>query len=301
MIYTVTFNPALDYSMHVQGLLLGATNRSSREAMVFGGKGINVSAVLTALGVPGVALGFVAGFTGEALLEMLKEAGIVADMIRLPHGMTRINVKLKGEVESEINATGPAIDEGALAALMEKLACLTAGDTLVLSGSVPPSLSRDIYQKIAASLSDRGVRVVLDAERDLLLPMLPYRPFLIKPNKRELADMVGKALSSRDEIVCAARELQAMGAQNVLVSLGGEGALLLSEAGEVLFAEAVGGKPVNTVGAGDSTVAGFLAGYEKGIRYAFSLALAAGGATACREGLATGEEIARLQKEVVIQ
>ena len=300
MIYTVTFNPALDYSMHVRSFTLGTTNRSSCEAMAFGGKGINVSAVLSALGVPSVALGFVAGFTGEALMSMLGEAGVKADMIGLPTGMTRINVKLKGEAESEINAAGPDIDEASLAALMQKLSSLTAADTLVLSGSVPPTISRDIYENIAALVAKRGVRVVLDAERDLLFPMLPYRPFLIKPNRRELSDMVGEALLTRKDIVSAAKRLQALGAQNVLVSLGGEGALLVAASGEVLFAEAVGGKPVNTVGAGDSTVAGFLAGIEEGTQHAFTLALAAGGATACRVGLATGEEIRELQKEVVV-
>lgn len=302
MIYTVTFNPALDYHMHADRFTVGTTNRSSRETITFGGKGINVSVVLSALGVPSVALGFVAGFTGEALLSMLGEMGVKHEMIRLPHGMTRINVKIKGDLESELNAAGPEIDAVSLAALMEKLGDLTVADTLVLSGSVPPSVSRDIYEKIAALVTKRGVRVVLDAEKDLLLPMLPYRPFLIKPNKRELADMVGHALSGRDEIIAAARELQSRGARHVLVSLGGDGAILVAESGEVLAADAVGGKPVDTVGAGDSTVAGFLAGIDDGgIGYAFTLALAAGGATACRVGLATGEEIGKLQKKVVIK
>lgn len=301
MIYTVTFNPALDYHMHADSFTVGTTNRSSHETITFGGKGINVSVVLSALGVPSVALGFVAGFTGEALMTMLGELGVQNEMIRLPRGMTRINVKIKGNSESELNAAGPDIDEASLAALMQKLSCLTAADTLVLSGSVPPSISRDIYEKIAALMVKRGVRVVLDAEKDLLLPMLPYRPFLIKPNKRELADMVGETLDSKEAIVAAARSLQEKGARHVLVSLGGDGALLVAESGEVLTAKAVGGKPVDTVGAGDSTVAGFLSGIENGIEHAFALALAAGGATACRVGLATGEEIRALKSKVTIK
>ena len=238
MIYTVTFNPALDYHMHADAFTVGTTNRSSYETITFGGKGINVSVVLSALGVPSVALGFVAGFTGEALMTMLGEMGVQNEMIRLPRGMTRINVKIKGDLESELNAAGPEIDAVSLAALMEKLGDLTAADTLVLSGSVPPSVSRDIYEKIVALVTKRGVRVVLDAEKDLLLPMLPYRPFLIKPNKRELSEMVGHALSGRDEIIAAARSLQEKGARHVLVSLGGDGAILVAESGEVLAADA---------------------------------------------------------------
>ena len=301
MIYTVTFNPAFDYHMHAENFVLGTTNRSSRESLTFGGKGINVSVVLAALGVPSVALGFVAGFTGEALMTMLGDLGVKNDMIRLPRGMTRINVKIKGTHESELNAAGPQIDDTSLALLLAKLESLTATDTLVLSGSVPPSVSRDIYEKIAALVAKRGVRVVLDAEKDLLLPMLPYRPFLIKPNRRELSDMVGHMLTNEREIIAAARSLQARGARHVLVSLGGDGALLVAESGEVLAADAVGGKPVDTVGAGDSTVAGFLAGIDAGLEHAFALALAAGGATACRVGLATGEEIREMQGKVVIK
>ena len=297
MIYTVTLNPALDYTVYVQDFKTGKTNRSAREALFFGGKGINVSAVLTALGEPTVALGLVAGYTGEALCALLHEAGIPEDFIRLQEGQTRINVKLKTGEETEINAAGPCIDERVLCALFGQLDRLAPGDMLVLSGSVPRSVPSDIYEKIISRTARRDIRVVVDAEAALLLPVLPYRPYLIKPNLGELCDMVDRVLVHESEIVQAARELQMRGAKNVLVSMGADGALLLDEAGVVHRAPAVGGTPVNTVGAGDSMVAGFLAGCKSGYAHALRLGVAAGGATACGEGLATGEAIARLMRE----
>ena len=294
MIYTVTLNPALDYTLYLSRFVAGATNRSEREELFFGGKGINVSAILTELGEPTVALGFVAGFTGEALLRALDAAGIRHEMVLLPEGQTRINVKIKGAEESEINGQGPQITKEALAALFARLDRLEATDTLVLAGSVPPSVPKNIYEQMICRVASRGVRVVVDAERTLLLATLPYRPFLIKPNRKELCDLVGKDLKNDEEIAAAAALLQEKGAQNVLVSLGGDGALLLDEAGRVHRQKALGGKPVNTVGAGDSMVAGFLCGIEEGYERSLALGLAAGGATATKSGLATRAEIEAL-------
>ena len=297
MIYTVTLNPALDYTVWVSNFAMGKTNRTAREVLQFGGKGINVCAVLGALGEPAVALGFAAGFVGEALCNMLHSAHIMHDFVRLSHGETRINIKLKTGEETEINASGSDVPPDAIEALLAKLDMLCAGDTLVLAGSVPRSVPSDIYEQMLLRIRDRDIHVVVDAERELLLPILPYRPFLIKPNLRELCDMVGRELVTDQEIAGAARELQRLGARNVLVSLGGQGALLLDEAGTVHRAGAVGGAAVNTVGAGDSMLAGFLCGVKKGYVYALQMGLAAGGATASKIGLATGEEIARLMQE----
>lgn len=304
MIYTVTFNPAIDYILHLPALTLGKTNRAVSEEVQFGGKGINVSCVLRELGVESTALGFIAGFTGEALAAHLAEKGIAADLIRLPAdggALTRINIKLKtGEAEAqetEINAAGPAIPAVCIHQLMAKLDALTKGDTLVLAGSIPPSLPGDMYSRMLERLAGRGIRTVVDAENSLLTAVLPYHPFLIKPNRAELEAIMGHDLNSDGDLRKAAIALQEKGARNVLVSLGGDGALLLDEYGEYHRAPAVGGEPVNTVGAGDSMVAGFLAGADRGYGYALRLALAAGGATACSEGLATKEAIMRLLAE----
>jgi len=298
MIYTVTFNPALDYVVHLDHLDLGETNRSRQEELYFGGKGVNVSSILRELEVENTALGFVAGFTGNALEESLKAQGIHTDFIHLKAGLTRINVKLKAGKETEINAQGPVIEREALDALFEKLARLQQGDTLVLAGSVPSSLPSDIYEKILDKLKDTGVRTVVDATGQLLLNVLKYHPFLVKPNHRELEEIVGRTLLNVQDIEQAALELQKRGAVNVLVSRGKEGALLLDETGAVHQAAAVGGKPVNTVGAGDSMVAGFLAGVNQGYRYALKLGSAAGGATACRPGLAGKEDILKLLQTI---
>ena len=294
MIYTLTLNPALDYAVYLPAFAEGKTNRSAREQLDFGGKGINVSYVLHQLGVPTVALGFVAGFTGEALRQMLENEGIPCEFIRLARGMTRINVKIKSERESEINAQGPDIPEDALEALYARLDLLGENDTLLLAGSVPASLPKDIYESILARLDGRGIRFAVDAEGALLLNVLKFRPYLIKPNRAELCGLVGRELADDADVERAARELQAMGARNVLVSLGGDGALLVDEEGVAHRAPAVGGKPVNTVGAGDSMVAGFLAGAPLGYDYALRLGLAAGGATATSPTLATKKEIEAL-------
>lgn len=294
MIYTLTLNPSLDYHVHLPRLSLGTTNRVAREALTLGGKGINVSVILTCLGVPNVALGFVAGFTGDALCEGLTDAGITHDMIRLNTGMTRINVKLHADDETEINATGPAITAEAMDALMRKLDSLNGGDTLVLSGSIPPSLPVDTYAVVMARLAGKGIRCVVDAEGEALTATLPHRPLLVKPNLRELSGLAGRELTTDGEIVAAARDLQARGAENVLVSLGGRGAILLDENGVCHISPALGGRPVSTVGAGDSMVAGFLAGLPQGYDVALRMGLAAGGATACTEGLGTKDEILAL-------
>ena len=291
MIYTVTFNPAVDYVVHLNAFTPGETNRSVSEEVYFGGKGINVSIILAQLGMESTALGFVAGFTGEALEKALVAGGTRTDFIRLPEGMTRINVKMKGYCETEINASGPRIDAASLEKLFAKLEVLQAGDTLVLAGSVPGSLPADIYEQILKKLSGRGIRFVVDATGKLLLNVLKYRPFLIKPNRAELEEICGRKLDTQEKLVEGASELKAMGAQNVLISLGKDGALLLDEHGKVHTHEVLGGKPVNTVGAGDSMVAGFIAGCEKGYEHALLMGVAAGGATACAKGLATREEI----------
>lgn len=294
MIYTVTFNPAIDYVMQINTFEAGKTNRSTREALSFGGKGVNVSAVLAELGAPTTAMGFLAGFTGEAIQKGVEEWGVNTDFVWLESGYTRINIKLKGGQETEINAQGPAIPTEKLAELYQKLERLTEGDTLVLAGSVPSSLPQDIYEQILSKLQGRGIRFVVDATKELLLNVLKYKPFLIKPNRQELEELFGTVFSTEAELVNAARQLKERGAVNVLISLGKDGALLLDEFGTVHRQSALGGKPVNTVGAGDSMVAGFLVGAQTDYDYALRLGSAAGGATACSPDLGKKEEILAL-------
>ncbi len=294
MIYTVTFNPAIDYCLGVETVEFGKTNRSVNEQMFFGGKGINVSLVLKELETPSVALGFVAGFTGTELEKQLNLSGINTDFIHLSKGNTRINVKLKGSVETEINANGPEISSDEVAGLFEKLKKLQNGDTLVLAGSIPNSLESDIYEKILESICQKQVRVVIDATKDLLLNTLKFKPFLIKPNLQELEEIFEKTLETDEKIVECAKVLQQKGAKNVLVSLGENGAIFVCENGKVYNQKALGGKAVNTVGAGDSMIAGFLSGIEKGFDYALKLSCAAAGATATTQTLATKEKILEL-------
>jgi len=296
MIYTVTFNPALDYSLITENFREGITNRSQREEICFGGKGINVSYVLSQLGIENTALGFVAGFTGEYLINELEKYNINTDFIRLSVGFTRINVKLKGEKETEINAQGPKISEVEIKLLLEKLNGLKEGDTLLLAGSIPKSLDNGIYESILKMLSGRGVRFVVDATGDLLLNTLKYKPFLIKPNNFELEEIFGKKFNSQDEIIEAAKKLKDMGAVNVLVSLGGDGAILVDEYGNLHRQNAFEIEPVNSVGAGDSMIAGFLTGYENNYSYALKLGAAAGAATAASKSLATRDEIYKLME-----
>lgn len=297
MVYTVTFNPAIDYVVHTGEMKLGATNRSEREEMYFGGKGINVSIVLRELGIDSKAFGFTAGFTGEAIEKGLADVGIDTDFVRLEKGNSRINVKIKASEETELNGQGPDIDDKAISALFEKLDKLSDGDTLVLAGSIPSSLPADIYERILERLSGRNIRAVVDATKDLLLNVLKYKPFLIKPNNHELGEMFGVTLNSDEEIETYARKLQEMGAVNVLVSMAGDGAILIDEYGKMHRCGVCKGVVKNSVGAGDSMVAGFIAGVLNGdYEYALKLGTAAGGATAFSDGLATKEEITELVK-----
>lgn len=296
MIYTVTFNPALDYVIKVNHFTLGQVNRTVQENIFYGGKGINVSALLANLGYDSTALGFVAGFTGEEIEKGVGRLGFQSDFIRVERGMSRINVKLKSDDESDINGMGPEITAQDVKQLFAQLERLTGGDVLVLSGSIPASIDDDIYERIMERLDGRGVRIVVDAEKDLLLNVLKYHPFLIKPNNYELGQMFGVTLTGEDEIVTYARKLQSMGASNVLVSMAKDGAILVAENGQVFRQAVARGKVKNSVGAGDSMVAGFIAGYlERGqYEYALKLGTACGGATAFSDGIGTKEEIERL-------
>ena len=298
MIYTVTFNPSIDYVVYTNEISAGKTNRARGEKMFFGGKGINVSLVLNELGVRSRALGFVAGFTGAAIENGIREKGVETDFVHLKNGFSRINVKIKNDTETEINGKGPDIDGQALNELYKKLGALSNGDTIVLAGSIPESMPRDVYEKLLERLSGKKIRAVVDATNELLLNTLVYKPFLVKPNIHELGEMFGVELTGIDEAEEYARRLKEMGAQNVLVSMGGDGALLLDEHGKTHFRAAHKGEVKNSVGAGDSMVAGFIAGLEQGgYEYALSLAAAAGSATAFSYGLAEKDDILSLMKD----
>ena len=294
MIYTVTFNPAIDYVVRMSDELLpGMTNRSDSEECYFGGKGINVSTILKNLGLDNTALGFVAGFTGDAIEKSVSERGIKADFIKLKDGISRINVKIKGQAETEINAQGPMIPEEDQKKLFDKINTLKDGDILILAGSIPNSLPSDVYEKIIALVNDRKIEVVVDATKDLLKNVLKYHPFLIKPNNHELGEMFGTVLKTDEEIETHAKKLQELGARNVLISMAGDGAMLITETGEKYRVGVPKGKVKNSVGAGDSMVAGFIAGYLKNNSYeeALKMGTAAGSATAFSDDLATGEAI----------
>lgn len=301
MIYTVTFNPSLDYIVSVDNFKLGLTNRTSSELMLPGGKGINVSVVLKNLGIENTALGFVAGFTGEELVRRLNEMGVKTDFIQLDEGFTRINVKLKSIDGTEINGQGPDISEQKVRILMDKINALGEGDMLFLSGSIPKTMPDDIYQKIMAMLADKKVQISVDATRDLLMNVLPYRPFLIKPNNHELGEIFGVELKTRAQVVPYGKKLQALGARNVLISMAGEGGVLVAENGQVFEAPAPKGTLVNGVGAGDSMIAGFAAGWmrKNDYEYAFHMGMAAGSASAFSENLATKEEIQKVFAQIL--
>lgn len=296
MIYTVTFNPAIDYVVRVEEFSLGQVNRSSREEIQFGGKGINVSVMLNHLGTDSCALGFLAGFTGKAIEDDLHRMGIRTDFIHLSQGMTRINVKLKAKEETEINGQGPGISQADFQKLLEQVALLRPGDTLVLAGSIPQSLPDDVYERIIQSLAGKDIQVVVDATRDLLCHVLKYQPFLIKPNHIELGEIFDRTLHTDEEIRECASLLQQRGARNVLVSMAGDGAILLDETGAFHKIAAPKGEVKNSVGAGDSMVAGFLAGYLQSRDYetALRIGAAAGSATAFSEGLAQRDEVQAL-------
>jgi len=293
MIYTVTFNPALDYIMHTGDISLGGTNRSSSEELYIGGKGINVSLVLKELGIKSTALGFVAGFTGAEIERRLEEKGITPDFVKLSSGNTRINVKIKGSYETEINGKGPDISSAELSAFFEKINSLESGDCLILAGSIPGSLPSTAYSDILEMLADKDICAVVDASGKLLVNVLKYKPFLIKPNTFELSEIFGTVPENEDEIITYAKELRKMGARNVLVSMAKDGALLVSENNVVHRIGAANGKAVNSVGAGDSMVAGFIAGYmeKKDYDYALKLGTACGAATAFSSDLAAKEKI----------
>lgn len=300
MIFTVTFNPAIDYVVQLDDLQPGAINRNKHEAVYFGGKGINVSAVLRELEQPTVALGFVAGFTGEGLEKGLQEAGLRTDFIHVSQGMTRINVKIKAGEETEINGIGPVITAGDMEMLYAQLDQLKKGDILVLSGSIPSCLESDTYERIMAYMQNREVEIVVDATGMLLMKVLKYRPFLIKPNNIELSEIFGDELTTDAQLVSCGKKLQEKGARNVLISLAGDGAMLLDENGQVHRIGCPKGKVVNSVGAGDSMVAGFLAGWLQTGDYSHALKLgtAAGSATAFSLGLADREHIDKLLQQL---
>ena len=291
MVYTVTFNPSLDYIVSVEDFRLGLTNRTDSEVILPGGKGLNVSIVLSNLGIENTALGFVAGFT--------EGRGVKSDFIRLREGISRINLKLKSIDGTEINGRGPRIGREAVGELMGRLDALGEGDVLVLAGSIPGSMPDETYRKIMERLAGRGVMTVVDATKNLLMNVLEYRPFLVKPNSHELGEIFGVELRDREEAIPYARRLRELGAVNVLVSMAGQGAVLAAGDGEVYAAAAPRGKLVNGVGAGDSMVAGFLAGWMERHEYghAFRMGIAAGSASAFSELLATREEVTDLYRQ----
>ena len=303
MIYTVTFNPSLDYIFTVEHFRLGLTNRTKTELILPGGKGINVSTVLGNLGIENTALGFVAGFTGEEIVREVEAMGINSDFIKIGQGMSRINLKLKNVDGTEINGIGPEISPEKVQELMRKLNSLQPGDILVLAGSIPQSMPDDIYRRILERLKGKEILTVVDATKDLLLNVLEYHPFLIKPNNHELGEIFGTTLTTRQDVIPYGKKLQELGAQNVLVSMAGEGAVLLAENGQVFTAPAPEGRLVNGVGAGDSMVAGFLAGWleKQDYAYAFRMGIAAGSASAFSERLATKAEVCEVFQRVVLQ
>lgn len=297
MIYTVTLNPSIDYIVRLDELKTGITNRTTSEEYYIGGKGINVSCVLAELGIKSTALGFVAGFTGEAIEKGLKNPKITADFITLKSGISRINIKIKAGEETEINCQGPHIDEEELLNLFDKIDNIQSGDTLIVAGNIPNTLPDDVYERIIERLDGKDVRIVVDATKKLLVNSLKYKPFLIKPNRQELSEIFDTTVKTESDVVKYAQELQKMGAKNVLVSLGGDGALLVDEFGKVHKEGVIKGhKVLNTVGSGDSMVAGFVAGCidQNDYAYALKLGSACGNATAFLNGLATKDKIDEL-------
>lgn len=293
MIYTVTLNPALDYVVQVDELKTGCVNRTTGENIYPGGKGINVSMVLKHLGYDSKVLGFVAGFTGAQLIKELQQRGIASDLISVEGGMTRINVKVKGKNETEINGTGPKVSPLAVQVLLIQMERLKAGDVLVLSGSIPSSVPEDIYERLMMRLANRGVEVVVDTTGKALMGVLKYQPFLVKPNHHELGELFGETIETKTDACVYAKKLQQMGARNVLVSMASQGAVLIDVDGEVHESPAPYGEVKNSVGAGDSMVAGFLAAYmeTKDYKKAFHMGVSAGSASAFSEYLATKEKI----------
>ena len=302
VIYTVTFNPSLDYIVSVKDFRPGMTNRTSSELMLAGGKGINVSIVLGNLGIKSTALGFIAGFTGDEIVRRLHNGGINSEFIKINDGISRINIKLKSIDGTEINGQGPHIDSSHIEQLMNRLRRLESGDVLVLAGSIPAGISDNIYKDIMDMLKDKGVQIVVDATSRLLTNVLEYNPFFIKPNQHELGDIFNVTLNTQEEVIPYALELKKMGAVNVCVSMGGKGAILVADDGNVYKAKAPDGILKNSVGAGDSLVAGFLSGWieKKDYEYAFRKGVATGSASAFSENLATKREISEVLKRVEV-
>ena len=298
MIYTITFNPALDYITQVENFKTGEINRTKTETILPGGKGLNVSIVLKNLGIENTALGFVAGFTGEELIKKLEAQGVKTDFVKVKDGITRINVKISSlnnnkVEETALNGMGPQITKENIDELLKKISNMIASDFVILSGNIPKNLENNIYEKICKILKEKGITFIVDSTQDLLINVLKYNPFLIKPNKEELEETVKCNIHTKEDIINSAKTLQEMGAQNVLVSLGNDGAILITKEGETYFSEAPKGQVINTVGAGDSMVAGFLAGYykTKDYEYALKMGVSAGSASAFSVNLATKEEV----------
>ena len=301
MIYTITFNPALDYIVRVNDFKVGQVNRTSYEEIYAGGKGINVSIVLNNLDVENIALGFIAGFTGDEIENRVKNMGCKTDFIKLNNGMSRINVKLKSNEESEINGQGPVINENDLEQLFNKLDLFKEGDVLVLAGSIPSTLPENIYEIIMRRLENKNIKIIVDATKDLLLNVLKYKPFLIKPNHHELAELFNVEIKNKEEIIKYAKKLKEMGARNVLISMAGDGAIFITEDNRVIKSNVPKGELVNSVGAGDSMVGGFIAGYlnNSNLEEAFKMGVATGSASAFSEGLATKDKVYNLLKEIL--
>lgn len=303
LIYTVTFNPSLDYIVSIKDFELGKTNRTTSEQILPGGKGINVSTVLRNMDIDNIALGFVAGFTGKEIEKLVTNSGITSRFIALENGFSRINIKMKDFDGTEVNGTGPVIDKVAVGQLMEQLQVLEAGDMLVLAGSIPSSVDDSIYRDIMSELDGKGIEFIVDATKELLLNVLEFHPFLIKPNNHELGEIFGVQLESRESVIPYAKKLQEMGARNVLISMSGKGAVLLTEDQQVYMLPAPKGELVNAVGAGDSMVAGFVAGWleKKNYYHAFKMGISAGSASAFSELLATKEEIQNVYNTIKVK
>ena len=305
MVYTITFNPALDYIAQVENFKIGEINRTKTETILPGGKGLNVSIVLKNLEIENTALGFVAGFTGKELIRKMESQGVQTDFVKVEKGITRINIKISSISENKVeetalNGMGPQITKTDIDILFEKIQKMSTKDIVILSGSIPKNMDKDIYEKICKVLNEKGITFIVDSTQELLMNVLKYNPFLIKPNKEELEETLNCKISTKEDIVNAAKELKKMGAQNVLVSLGNDGALLLTKEDETYYSKAPKGQVVNTVGSGDSMVAGFLAGYyqTQDYEYALKVGVAAGSASAFSIRLATKEDVDLLLKQL---
>lgn len=300
MIYTLTLNPSLDHIIKLDKLVMGEINISTEEFFYPGGKGINVSRVLNNLGVENIPYGFIAGFVGEEIRKILEEEGIETEFIRVKNAINRVNVKMKADVETEINSKGPVITAADKAKLLEKIFDLKDGDYLVLAGSIPKSTKEDIYKEIMGVLKDNNVNFIVDSRGKTLLDTLVYKPLLVKPNKKELEEIANRSLANREEILIEARKLKEAGAKNVIVSLGADGAVFLDEEGNEYYQMAPEGKLINSVGSGDSMVAGFIKGRMEGLssKEILKLAVACGSATAFNEDLAKKEDIETVLKSM---